>query len=554
MQSPAASLQPVAAVARRLRIWRDARLSEGRHSDRAAAILGIALGVSFVVCFATGMLSHLIQHPPSWFSWTTRPAGLYRVTQGVHVATGIATIPLLFAKLWSVFPRLFQWPIATGALNAIERLSLLPLVGGSLFMLVTGLANIELWYPWVFFFPAGHYAVSFVVMGALLIHLVAKMATTRRALSRADGSVPEPAVVAASRRRFLGAVAAVSAGAVVVTVGQTVSPLRRLALLAPRHPDIGTQGFPVNKTAREAGITQAAATEIALTVEAQGGVLRSFTVDELRAMPARVATLPIACVEGWSANRTWRGISVRDVLEQAQASFGTIGLGRIVAARWQISPLDTDDWADRRRRHPAGVRGRRRAAPPRPRIPIALDRTEPAGGPADEVGEQAGGPMSTEPHADRPSARVFVPTLLIGWAIISFGAHSALGDARDAHPFALAVHIVTFDLVHDLVIAPALFLGAWALGKVTPAVARGPVRAAAAATVLYIAIAYPLIRRWGRRPTNSSTLPLNYGRNLTIVIVAVWLIAATVIGRRVRSARRLGAAAEHGRGDVVPHP
>ena len=105
---------------------------------------------------------------PSWFSWTTRPAGLFRVTQGLHVATGIATIPLLFAKLWSVFPRLFQWPMATGVLHAVERLSLLPLVGGSLFMLVTGLANIELWYPWVFFFPAGHYAVSFVVMGALL--------------------------------------------------------------------------------------------------------------------------------------------------------------------------------------------------------------------------------------------------------------------------------------------------------------------------------------------------------------------------------------------------
>ena len=323
MMSRMATLKPIAAVGGRVRVWRDARLSEGRHGDRVAAILGIALGLSFLICFATGLLSHLIQHPPGWFSWTTRPAGLYRVTQGLHVATGIATIPLLFAKLWSVFPRLFQWPIATGVLNAVERLSLLPLVGGSLFMLVTGLANIELWYPWVFFFPAGHYAISFVVMGALLIHLVAKLATTRQVMSRGEPSETEAVAVAAGRRRFLGAVAAVSAGAVVVTVGQTVSPLRRIALLAPRHPDIGTQGFPVNKTAREAGVTKSAAEpDFALTVEGQGGVLRSFSLDELRALPSRTATLPIACVEGWSANRTWRGVSVRDVLQQAHAMPG----------------------------------------------------------------------------------------------------------------------------------------------------------------------------------------------------------------------------------------
>ena len=35
---------------------------------------------------------------------------LYRVTQGVHVATGLASIPLLLAKLWAVYPKLFTWP------------------------------------------------------------------------------------------------------------------------------------------------------------------------------------------------------------------------------------------------------------------------------------------------------------------------------------------------------------------------------------------------------------------------------------------------------------
>lgn len=305
--------RPVRTVASRVARWRDERLADPRHSDRVAAVLGIALGISFLVCFVTGLISHLVQHPTSWFSWNARPAGLYRFTQGLHVVTGIASVPLLFAKLWSVFPRLFQWPLATSALHAMERLSLLPLIGGSLFMLVTGVANIELWYPWVFFFPAGHYAVSFVVMGALVIHLTAKAATVRSTLRRNPPAPVDPV----ARRRFLGTVGALSAGLVTVTAGQTVWHLRKVALFAPRRPDIGVQGFPVNKTAREAGVVDGAADPAyTLTVEGRNGST-TFTLDELRAMTQRTAMLPIACVEGWSANRLWTGVSVPDLLAAA---------------------------------------------------------------------------------------------------------------------------------------------------------------------------------------------------------------------------------------------
>jgi hypothetical protein len=134
---------------------------------------------------------------------------------------------------------------------------------------------------------------------------------------------------------------------------------------------------------------------------------------------------------------------------------------------------------------------------------------------------------------ERPPAWVLVAALVAGWTVIAFGAHAALHDAADAHPVALAVHVIAFDLVHDLVIAPLLFAAAWLIGRAVPRVARGPVRAAAAASALYIGIAYPLIRRWGRRPTNSSTLPLNYGVNLTIVLTVVWAVAALVIVHRI---------------------
>ena len=63
------------------------------NSLRGTAVtarVGVALGVAVAVCFVTGLISHFIQHPQPWFWWPTRPVWLYRFTQGLHVATGIA--------------------------------------------------------------------------------------------------------------------------------------------------------------------------------------------------------------------------------------------------------------------------------------------------------------------------------------------------------------------------------------------------------------------------------------------------------------------------------
>ncbi len=233
------------------------------RSPRVAAVLGIALAVTFTTCFVTGLWSHLQQNPPSWFTPPARPAGLYRVTQGLHVATGIASIPLLLAKLWSVFPKLFEWPPFTSIAHALERLALLPLVGGAVFLLFSGLANVNLWYPWPFNFRTAHYWVAWITIGALIVHVGAKWAVTREALARSgrspDVGTPVPARmregdagVGVDRRRFVAGVFAASGLVTIFTVGQTLRPLSKLALLAPRRPDVGPQGFPVNRTAAAA--------------------------------------------------------------------------------------------------------------------------------------------------------------------------------------------------------------------------------------------------------------------------------------------------------------
>lgn len=300
--------------------------SSPHHDEANAAWLGLALGVCFLVCFVTGLVSHLIQDPGGWFSWPARPAGLYRLNQGLHVTTGIATIPLLLAKLWVVFPKLFAWPPVRSVAHALERLALLPLIGGSLLLLVTGVGNVNIWRPYPFSFRSGHYATAWIVVGALVVHVAAKWATTSDVLrrSRADRPAAAPSVAdGLSRRAFLGG-AAVAAGALVLfTVGQTVTPLRGLALLSPRRPDAGPQGFPVNRTAGSVGLAQVDLATYRLEVVG-AGVARplSLSYDDLRSLPQHEATLPIACVEGWSTNQRWRGVRVRDLLDRAGARAG----------------------------------------------------------------------------------------------------------------------------------------------------------------------------------------------------------------------------------------
>ncbi|MBV8159896.1 MAG: molybdopterin-dependent oxidoreductase [Acidimicrobiia bacterium] len=303
------------------------------RDERLAAWLGASLGVLFSICFVTGLYSHLHQHPLSWLPLPARPAGLYRVTQGLHVAAGIASLPVLLAKLWVVWPRFVSWPPVKNVAHFVERVGLFPLVAGGLFMVFSGIADVAQWYPWRFGFPAAHYWVAWITVGALLAHLGAKWAIARQALRRpsrrpalvaADpvlGAVGEGPHAGLSRRGFLATVFGAAGVLTVTTVGQTLTPLQNLAVLAPRDPSAGPQGRPVNRSAANAGVLQTAtSSDYRLVVD--GKVARPLSLDasELEALALQDATLPIACVEGWSYSARWRGVRVRDLLAMAGAA------------------------------------------------------------------------------------------------------------------------------------------------------------------------------------------------------------------------------------------
>jgi DMSO/TMAO reductase YedYZ molybdopterin-dependent catalytic subunit len=305
------------------------------HHEKVAARLGSWLGISFTVAFVTGLISHFMQHPAGWMVWPSRPVGLYRLTQGVHVIGGLATIPLLLAKLWTVYPRLWQWPPIRSLAHAAQRGVVFLLVAGSLFQLVTGLFNIAYFYPFPFFFPVAHYWTAYIVFGALLIHAGDEWAKVRA-----------PAPYDPARRGFFAVVAGACGLVAVTTIGETFTPLGSLAVLAPRRPGVGPQRLPVNKTAAAAGIRRTPDWRLTVT----GAVERelSLSLSDLRTMPRHVVRLPIACVEGWSAEATWAGVRLRDVLRAA----GVTRNARVrvesmeAGGRYRTSQVDPPHWHD----------------------------------------------------------------------------------------------------------------------------------------------------------------------------------------------------------------
>lgn len=286
------------------------------------ARVGIALGVAVTVCFVTGLISHFIQHPQPWFFWPTRPVWLYRFTQGTHVVSGIAAIPLVVVKLWSVWPKLFERPVIGGPVRQLERASILVLVASILFELSTGLLNIAQWYAFKFYFPPAHYAMAYVAAGAVAVHIAVKLPVIRRALGEPIEDIPTGRLTGPTRRTVLHGTWLAVALATVLTAGQTVPFLRRVSVLAPRSGE-GPQELPVNRSAAAAGVLRTArAPEYRLTVS-NGPMTRAFSLDELRALPQATHRLPIACVEGWSADAEWTGVVLADLLAAVGAPPGS---------------------------------------------------------------------------------------------------------------------------------------------------------------------------------------------------------------------------------------
>ncbi len=361
------------------RLLLDARrvLQSPSRNPRMTVVVGRLLGLAFLICFGTGLYSHFLQDPQPWMHFPVSPANLYQLTQGIHITAGIACFPLLLGKLYTVFPELFAYPPITGFLSLAERASIALFVSSSIVQIVTGLLNTFQAYAFFPFpFRQTHFALSFVIIGSLAIHIAVKLPIIRRYWTRkasydengalrldpedarptaqtvaaqlavapepvgpisrrVDGvtgrimdwidSAPPPAeaperpaaeraAARVSRRGFVATLSVATAAVVAFTAGQSFGFLGPLNLFAPRKAGTGPAGLPINRTARAARITpDLVGSDWALRI-ARGDTVREFTYAELRSMPQHEVQLPIACVEGWSQMASWRGVRLRDLM------------------------------------------------------------------------------------------------------------------------------------------------------------------------------------------------------------------------------------------------
>ncbi len=314
------------------------------------SLLGLVLLAGLPVLAVTGLLSYAAYNPrlpgndqtPGapllkffLFPWLTGPSWIYRLNQGIHITLGLALLPIVLAKLWSVLPRLFAWPPVRSVAHALERLSLVMIVGGVLFEFATGILDIQDYYIFPFSFYTAHLYGAWVFIAGLVVHVILKFPQMRAGLRSRSlrrelrtplaGTRPEapdpaglraadPAAPTISRRGLLAAVGGGSLTLAALAAGQSIGGwTRRTALLAPRGLSAAQSGeLPVNRTAAAAAVTTADVGNAYRLVLSGARAVR-LTREQILALPQHHAVLPIACVEGWSFAARWTGVRLSDL-------------------------------------------------------------------------------------------------------------------------------------------------------------------------------------------------------------------------------------------------
>ncbi len=306
------------------------------------SVFGVVLLVGIPIEFITGLLSYAaydprLGNPPNsakglfglyLFDWVTKPSWLYRVLEGVHVMLGLVLVPVVLAKLWSVMPKLFDWPPWRSVAQFLERVSLVLVVGGIVFEMTTGILNIN-YFSQINFY-SGHFYGAWAFIAGFCVHVGVKLgdmvgalrsrsfrtelrtglAGTRSETVDSTLIAPQPAAPTISRRGVLALVGGTSLAVFVLTAGEAIGgAMRQLALFGThyRSPGVGANRFPVNHTAASAGIT-AATTGPDWRLTLVGPRRVSLNRDQLLAMTLTTADLPIACTEGWSTQQRWTGV------------------------------------------------------------------------------------------------------------------------------------------------------------------------------------------------------------------------------------------------------
>jgi len=135
-------------------------------------------------------------------------------------------------------------------------------------------------------------------------------------------------------------------------------------------------------------------------------------------------------------------------------------------------------------------------------------------------------------------SRAFWPMTAAGLALSGYGLVGLLGDAGVGDSMSWLTYFIGGLLIHDIVWAPLVALGSIVVVRIVPVRVRPVVQGALIVTATVLLVGYPVVNGSGRLANNPSILPLDYSRNLIIVLGCVWAVAAALAARAAFTARR----------------
>lgn len=139
-----------------------------------------------------------------------------------------------------------------------------------------------------------------------------------------------------------------------------------------------------------------------------------------------------------------------------------------------------------------------------------------------------------------PGGALFWVGAVLGVGVVLFGLVGLLDDLPDATNWAL--WFFGGLLIHDAIIVPTVAVVSVLLGWLLPVRVLPVVQGVLVVAIIVTLIAIPVVGGWGRLANNPSLLPLDYGRNLAIVLGLIAAAGGLLI---VRALRRTPAPGRH---------
>jgi hypothetical protein len=139
--------------------------------------------------------------------------------------------------------------------------------------------------------------------------------------------------------------------------------------------------------------------------------------------------------------------------------------------------------------------------------------------------------------------------LVAGWAVIAFGVLGLVGSKNGLRgAFEVGAWVAGGHLIHDAILVPVTVAVGLVVARVVGPRFRAPVRAGLIASACVVAVVYPALRGFGRKPNNPTVLPLDYTSAVLVALAVVWglvVVWIAVLQGQAWRRRRRRADAEH---------